>query len=142
MFDIGASELLVIAIIAIIVIGPKELPLALRTAGRWIGKIRRVSSHFRTGLDAMIREAEMEDMDRKWKEQNDAIMAKYPASDDSDPQLVSEDAPKDQMAPIDTPDKKCAKAEAAQPAAPDQPSVDSPTDEQPPLPLDPPNKAS
>ena len=79
MFDIGAAELLVIVIVAIIVIGPKELPLALRTAGRWIGKIRRVSTHFRTGLDAMIREAELEDMDRKWKEQNERIMAKYPS---------------------------------------------------------------
>ena len=78
MFDIGASELLVIVIVAIIVIGPKELPLALRTAGRWIGKIRRASTHFRTGLDAMIREAELEEMDRKWKEQNERIMAKYP----------------------------------------------------------------
>ena len=76
MFDIGASELLVIVIVAIIVIGPKDLPLALRTAGRWIGKIRRVSSHFRTGVDAMIREAELEDMEKKWKAQNEAIMAR------------------------------------------------------------------
>ena len=61
MFDIGAAELLVIVIVAVLVIGPKDMPLALRTAGKWIGKIRRVSSHFRTGLDAMIREAELED---------------------------------------------------------------------------------
>jgi sec-independent protein translocase protein TatB len=76
MFDIGASELLVIVIVAILVIGPKDLPLALRTAGRWIGKVRRVSSHFRTGVDTMIREAELEDMEKKWKAQNDAIMAR------------------------------------------------------------------
>lgn len=76
MFDIGASELLVIVIVAIIVIGPKELPLALRTAGRWIGKIRRVSGHFRAGVDAMIREAELEDMEKKWKAQNEEIMAR------------------------------------------------------------------
>ncbi|HAU22103.1 MAG TPA: twin-arginine translocase subunit TatB [Erythrobacter sp.] len=76
MFDIGASELLVIVIVAILVIGPKDLPLTLRTAGRWIGKVRRVSSHFRTGVDAMIREAELEDMEKKWKAQNDAIMAR------------------------------------------------------------------
>ncbi len=84
MFDIGASELLVIVIVAIIVIGPKELPLALRTAGRWIGKVRRVSSHFRSGIDTMIREAEMEEMDKKWREQNEAIMAKYPAEPSRD----------------------------------------------------------
>ncbi|OGS48797.1 MAG: twin arginine-targeting protein translocase TatB [Erythrobacter sp. RIFCSPHIGHO2_12_FULL_63_10] len=76
MFDIGASELLVIVIVAILVIGPKDMPRALRTAGRWIGKIRRASSHFRTGIDAMIREAELEEMEKKWKSQNAEIMAR------------------------------------------------------------------
>ena len=85
MFDIGASELLVIIIVAVLVIGPKDMPLALRTAGRWIGKIRRVSAHFRTGLDAMVREAELEEMEKKWKEQNAAIMARSgPAADAGD----------------------------------------------------------
>ena len=78
MFDVGASELLLIAIVAIIVIGPKDLPLALRTAGRWIGKIRRVSGHFRTGIETMIREAELEEMEKKWREQNAQIMAATP----------------------------------------------------------------
>ncbi|WP_421839284.1 Sec-independent protein translocase protein TatB [Novosphingobium sp.] len=81
MFGIAPDEMLLVVIVAIIVIGPKDLPLALRTAGRWIGKIRRVSGHFRTGLETMIREAEMEEMERKWKEQNAAIMAAHPASD-------------------------------------------------------------
>ncbi len=75
MFDIGASELLLTVIVAIVVIGPKDLPLALRTAGRWIGKIRRVSNHFRTGIETMIREAELEEMEQKWREQNAKIMA-------------------------------------------------------------------
>ncbi|MCB2085656.1 MAG: twin-arginine translocase subunit TatB [Sphingomonadaceae bacterium] len=78
MFDIGASELLVIVVVAILVIGPKDMPGALRTAGRWIGKIRRTSAHFRAGFDAMVREAEMEEMERKWKEQNERIMAETP----------------------------------------------------------------
>ena len=59
-------------------IGPKDLPLALRTAGRWIGKIRKVSGHFRAGLDAMVREAEMEEMEKKWREQNEKIMREHP----------------------------------------------------------------
>ena len=62
MFGIAPDELLLVVIVAIIVIGPKDLPLALRTAGRWIGQIRRVSGHFRTGIETMIREAEMEEM--------------------------------------------------------------------------------
>ena len=78
MFDVGASELLLIVIVAIVVIGPKDLPLALRTAGRWIGKIRRVSGHFRAGLESMIREAELEEMEQKWREQNEAIMKAHP----------------------------------------------------------------
>ncbi len=78
MFDVGASELLLIVIVAIVVIGPKDMPLALRTAGRWIGKIRRISGHFRTGVEAMIREAEMEEAERKWREHNERIMAAHP----------------------------------------------------------------
>ena len=84
MFDVGAIELLIIVVVAILVIGPKDMPRALRTAGRWIGKIRQVSGHFRAGLDAMIREAEMEEMEKKWREQNARIMADYP-SDQMEP---------------------------------------------------------
>ena len=73
MFDVGASELLVIVVVAVVVIGPKDLPMAMRTAGRWVARIRRVSNHFRAGIETMIREAEMEEMERKWKEQNEAI---------------------------------------------------------------------
>lgn len=79
MFDIGAAELLVIIIVAVLVIGPKDMPVAMRTAGRWIGKVRKVSAHFRTGIDAMVREAELEDMEKKWKAQNEAIMKRSAA---------------------------------------------------------------
>lgn len=87
MFDIGASELLVIVIVAILVIGPKDMPRAMRMAGRWIGKMRRVSSHFRTGIDAMIREAELEDMEKQWKAQNAAIMG---TSDDGNGDAIAD----------------------------------------------------
>ena len=79
MFDIGASEFLLIVVVAIVVIGPKDLPVALRTAGRWIARIRRVSGHFRSGIETMIREAELEEMEKKWREQNEAIMQAHPA---------------------------------------------------------------
>ena len=83
MFDIGAAELLVIVIVAILVIGPKDMPMAMRTAGRWIGKVRKVSAHFRTGIDAMVREAELEDMEKKWKAQNEEIMKRSAASSEA-----------------------------------------------------------
>ncbi|WP_324697888.1 Sec-independent protein translocase protein TatB [Novosphingobium aerophilum] len=82
MFDVGASELLLIVIVAVVVIGPKDMPLAMRTAGRWIGKMRKISGHFRAGIDAMVREAELEDMERKWREQNEAIMKANPVLPD------------------------------------------------------------
>lgn len=79
MFDIGAAELLVILIVAVVVIGPKDLPLAMRVAGRWIGKVRRISAQFRSGIDTMVRKAELEDMEKKWKAQNEEIMRRSAA---------------------------------------------------------------
>lgn len=78
MFDVGFDEMLVIAVVAIVVIGPKDLPMALRTFGRWVAKVRRVSGHFRSGIETMIREAELEDMEKQWREQNEKIMAAHP----------------------------------------------------------------
>ena len=79
MFDIAPSELLLVLIVAVIAIGPKELPGTLRTVGRWMGQMRRMSAHFRTGFDAMVREAEMEELEAKWAAQNAKIMAEHPA---------------------------------------------------------------
>jgi sec-independent protein translocase protein TatB len=62
MFDIGWSELLVIGVVALIVIGPKELPGVLRMVGQWMGKIRRMASEFQGQFQEAMREAEMEDL--------------------------------------------------------------------------------
>jgi sec-independent protein translocase protein TatB len=91
MFDIGADEFLLIAIVAIVVIGPKDLPRALRMAGQWIAKVRRVSGHFRSGIETMIREAELADMEEKWRKQNEAIMQANPSG--VDPVLESTPVP-------------------------------------------------
>jgi sec-independent protein translocase protein TatB len=104
MFDVGAGELLVILIVAVIVIGPKDLPLAMRTAGRWIGKARRVSAHFRSGIDAMVREAELEEMEKKWKAQNEEIMrrsAALTAAEAGAPVMTG--PPPVEMPPVETP---------------------------------------
>ena len=116
MFDIGASELLLIVVIAIVVIGPKDLPMALRTAGRWIGKVRRISGHFRAGVETMIREAELAEMEKKWREQNAAIMAAHPPATAEDA-LIGPD-------PGTTPGDPAATAESAAAAAP-QPAADT-----------------
>jgi sec-independent protein translocase protein TatB len=62
MFDIGWSELLVIGIVALIVIGPKELPGALRTLGQWMTKIRRMASEFQGQFQEAMREAEIDQL--------------------------------------------------------------------------------
>lgn len=127
MFDVGASELLVIVIVAILVIGPKDMPMALRAAGRWIGKMRRMSNHFRAGIDTMIREAEMEEMEKQWAERNKEIMAKYPEGDEEAGGAASSPAQAD------------AAAEAAiARAAPEKAPEHGGTDLEPGLPLDPP----
>jgi sec-independent protein translocase protein TatB len=91
MFDIGASELLLIAVIAIVAIGPKDLPLALRTAGRWIAKVRKVSGHFRSGVETMIREAELAEMEKEWQARNAEIMTAHPPGAAAEDALVGQD---------------------------------------------------
>ena len=119
MFDIGAGELLVIVVVAILVIGPKDMPNAMRTAGRWIGKMRRMSGHFRAGIDEMVRQAEMEDMEKKWADRNAEIMAKYPTASDhedgEDKAITPEELLGGEMEPL--PQDKRADPDAAAEAA-------------------------
>jgi sec-independent protein translocase protein TatB len=65
MFDIGWTEFLVIAVVALIAIGPKELPGVLRMVGQWMGKIRRMASDFQSQFNEAMREAEMEDIKKQ-----------------------------------------------------------------------------
>jgi sec-independent protein translocase protein TatB len=78
MFDIAPTELLIVAVVALVVIGPKDLPRVMRTVGHWVGRARGMARHFRTGLDTMMREAELEEMEKKWKAENERIMRDYP----------------------------------------------------------------
>jgi len=82
MFGVDTSELLVVAVVALLFIGPKELPRAMMTVGRWVGRVRAYASHFTAGVENVIREAELEEMDRKWREENQRILAAYPADGD------------------------------------------------------------
>jgi sec-independent protein translocase protein TatB len=65
MFDIGWGELLVIGIVALVAIGPKELPGALRTLGQWMGKLRRMASEFQGQFHEAMREAELADLKKQ-----------------------------------------------------------------------------
>src|SRR5687767_6001857 len=99
MFDIGYSELLVIAVVALVFIGPKDLPRALRTVGHWIGRARSMARHFRSGVDAMIREAELEDMEKEWQRENERVMREHPLAEPGSPDDDGPDTAPDRIAP-------------------------------------------
>jgi sec-independent protein translocase protein TatB len=71
MFDIGWSELVVIAVVALIAIGPKELPGVLRMVGQWMGKARKMASEFQGQFNEAMREAEMADLKKSFDEVKD-----------------------------------------------------------------------
>ena len=79
MFGVDSTELIIVAVAALLFIGPKDLPAALRALGRWIGKIRGMARHFSSGIEAMMREAELEELEKQWREENERIMREYPA---------------------------------------------------------------
>ena len=78
MFDLSIWEIAIVAVVAILVVGPRELPRALATAGKWLRKFRTISNSLRSGLDDIIRETEMTEMEEKWAQQNKQIMAQHP----------------------------------------------------------------
>ena len=58
-----------VALVALVIIGPKDLPKAMRVVGYWVGRARSVTRQFRSGFDAMVREAELAEMEKKWAEE-------------------------------------------------------------------------
>lgn len=93
MFDVAPTELLLVAAVALIVIGPKDLPKVMRAVGKWVGKARGIARQFRSGFDEMVRESELAEMEKKWAEENAKIMAEYP------PEKVSDTPPEPYVAP-------------------------------------------
>ncbi len=65
MFDFAWSEIMVIALVALIVIGPKDLPRVLRTLGKWVARARAVAREFQGSIDQMIRESELDEVRRE-----------------------------------------------------------------------------
>jgi sec-independent protein translocase protein TatB len=102
-FGIDSSELLLVALVALVVIGPKDLPKAMRVVGYWVGRARGVARQFRSGFDNMVREAELEEMEKRWAAENERIMREHPQpTPDTTPDAASDpvrDAPAD-MAPV------------------------------------------
>ncbi len=72
MFDISWSEFAIIAVVALIAIGPKELPGVLRMVGQWIGKARKMAAEFQGQFQEAMREAEMADLKKSFDEVKEA----------------------------------------------------------------------
>jgi sec-independent protein translocase protein TatB len=100
MFDVAPTELLLVAVVALVVIGPKDLPKAMRIVGQWVGKARGMARHFRSGFDTMMRESELADMEKKWKEENERIMAANPSP------LIEMPALEAPVEPVPSPEEK------------------------------------
>ena len=79
MFGVDTSELLIVAVLALLFIGPKDLPRTMMMVGRWIGKVRGYARHFTAGIENVVREAELEEMEQNWRRENQRILAQYPA---------------------------------------------------------------
>ncbi len=65
MFDVGWDEMALIAVISLIVIGPKDLPVVLRQLGRWTRKAREMAAEFHRGVDDMVRESELDELKKQ-----------------------------------------------------------------------------
>ena len=120
MFGIDSSELAVVVILALIFIGPKDLPRVMRTVGYWVGRARGMARHFTAGVENMIREAELEEMEKRWKEENERIMRVHPPE-----RHYPEPGRPDEMPPV---------AEAPEPTLPfdeSQPGDELPVEKRP-----------
>ncbi len=74
-FDIGWTEIALIGGVALIAIGPKELPGALRTAGQWVGKARRLAQDFQNQFQEALREADIAEMKKQFDDAANAAAA-------------------------------------------------------------------
>jgi sec-independent protein translocase protein TatB len=122
MLDIGWSEILLIAVVAIVVIGPKDLPDALRTLGRMVTKVRRMAGEFQGQFNQAIREANLEDVKKDFDELRQSASVLRGSLNPVTTALTSAAAavslpPRSDAAPS-TPAALTASAETPAPAAP------------------------
>ena len=154
MFDIGWGELLVIGVVALVAIGPKELPGVLRTVGQWTGKLRRMATEFQNQFHEAMREAELADLKKqvdemtsevrsygsfdpvsdvrreleKTQSQIESAMAEKPTAEKAAPQSVAENLASSMTSSAD-PVPADAPSAAPNIAAPDGSTVQAPSEE-------------
>jgi sec-independent protein translocase protein TatB len=123
-FGVDSTEFVIVAVLALIFIGPKDLPKVMRTVGYWVGRVRGMARHFTSGIESMMREAELEEMERKWREENERILRLHPANAE-----YPEPGQPDEMPPVASPE-----APAPEARAPESPAEEELPPEKRPLP--------
>jgi sec-independent protein translocase protein TatB len=125
MFGFGWGEMVVIGIVALIAIGPKELPTVLRTIGQWMGKVRRMANEFQGQFNEALREAELTDLKKQAEDLTSDITNFDPVKDtqqEMEKAFAFDDPLKDINTSLDTPKAAPALESADAPPAP-QPGV-------------------
>jgi sec-independent protein translocase protein TatB len=135
LLDFGWSELMLIGLVALVVIGPKDLPRALRVAGYWVRKARTLSREFQSSVEQMVREAELDEMRQELKKATEIDLDKefrhaVDPTGSLGESLKPPELPDFSRAPAGAADSgvssatEATKAAAAEPAAaPDEPSA-------------------
>ncbi len=77
MFDLSWSHILIVLIVALVVVGPKDLPKMMRTTGRWLGKARAMANQFRKSFDEMARQSELDEL----RSEIEALRSQRPLAD-------------------------------------------------------------
>jgi sec-independent protein translocase protein TatB len=123
--DFGMSELLLIGVVALVFIGPKDLPKALRVAGFWVKKARTLSREFQNSVEQMIREAELDEMRQELKKATEIdLEGQFHETIDPTGSLAESLKPPELLKLSDA-DLSAASAPAAQP----QPATETPETE-------------
>jgi sec-independent protein translocase protein TatB len=132
MFDIGWGELVVIGIVALIAIGPKELPTVLRTLGQYMGKVRRMAAEFQGQFQEAMREAEMADLKKQAEDLTSSVseIASFNPLASAQKEMETAFEPQDTAKAADAPAEAAIAAPTPEPAAP-LPAIDVPLPEPP-----------
>lgn len=130
MFDIGWAELALVFVVALIVIGPKDLPVALRAAGVWMGRLRRMAREFQSSVDEVLRESELKELRDRAEKASRFDMGEATRRA-IDPDGALERATSPVRLDDDAPAAKPAAADAATPAAAPAPAHPAPASSAP-----------
>jgi sec-independent protein translocase protein TatB len=117
MFDVAPSEFLLLAVVALVVIGPKDLPRVMRVVGQWVGRARGMARHFRSGIDEMIRQSELQEMEQRWAAENERIMREHPTPAADSHEMTPLPSPATETQPDTSPDAVPDEPPAGKPAA-------------------------